>query len=482
MAETTRKTQARADAGPARTDGWQNFLTGLGTQRDKRTHTHFGGAMVFPNGQLLDELYAGDDMIARIVDLPAREMTREWIDMRVGEDPEAAAALLQRLDDLDIQSKTEEALAWARLHGGALMILGLDDGQAPELPLREEKIRSFRWVTVLDRWEVQVAKRYGDPLDPRYGKPEVYRIQPQSEGGGVSREALVHASRTIRFDGVRTPKRRMALLEGWCDGIVPRVYETVRDFAQSYAGAASALADFSQATVKIKDLAQLLAADQEDLALKRIQMMDMARSIARMIPLDAEKEAFEIVTRTLTGMPETLDRLAQRLSAATEIPVTLLMGQSPAGLNATGASDIRLFYDRIRSQQENDLRPRLGRLIELLWRAKDGPTSGQEPEDWSLEFRPLWQPTAKESAEERFITAQTDKIYLDAGVVRPAEIAVSRWGGDRWSPETAIDIEDLEGDRERDLPPGEPSSDPDPTPQSAAPEAPDIPAGAEAAE
>lgn len=433
----------------AKTDGWQNFMTGLGTARDKRTHAKFGGAMIWQGGQVLDELYAGDDMIARIVDLPAQEMTREWIELSAGEEEaQTAKALMQRLDDLDIQSATAEALTWARLHGGALMILGVDDGQEPDQPLRTDSIRSFGWVSVVDRWDVTVSKRYADPSGPRFGKPEVYQIRPTSEGGGVSEQVLVHESRVIRFDGVQVPKRHMARLQGWGDSVVTRVYEVVRDFSQGYAGASAALADFSQAVVKLKGLAQMLASDQDKLVLKRIQLMDMARSIARLVPLDAENEDFQIITRTLTGMPDALDRLAQRLSAATGIPVTLLMGMSPAGLNATGASDIRLFYDLIKSMQERILRPRLGRLIELMLKSQDGPTSGVEPQNWSITFRALWQLTEKETAELRYITAQTDVLYLDRGTVDNAEIAVARFGGDRWSMETHIDLEGREPARE----------------------------------
>src|SRR5690606_13578077 len=121
-----------------------------------------------------------------------------------------------------------------------------------------------------------------------------------------------------------------------------RVYDVIRDFCSGYAGAAATLADFSVGVIAIQNLAEMLAADQEGLVLKRLEMLDMARSIARAVFMDAEKERFEYVSRSLAGMPETLDRLALRLSAGTGIPVTLLMGQSPAGLNATGASDIRL--------------------------------------------------------------------------------------------------------------------------------------------
>src|SRR5690606_4997558 len=105
------------------------------------------------------------------------------------------------------------------------------------------------------------------------------------------------------------------------------------------------------------------------------------------------------------------------------IPVTLLLGRAPAGLQATGASDIRLFYDSMKAGQERLIRPRLNRVVQLLFRAKAGPTGGVEPDNWALEFRPLWQKTDREIAEERFLVAQADQVYATIGALRPEEIA-----------------------------------------------------------
>lgn len=439
--------------GTLREDGWVNVLTGYGTERDKRTHARFAGARPIISRQFLDELYAGSDVVARIVDLPAEEMTREWIDLRVGDGPEVAKAMLQRLEDLDLQTKTEEALRWARLHGGAVMLLGVDDGQTPDKPLREDGIRTFGWVTVLDRWDVQVESLYEDPFQPKFGAPKSYRI---IGAAGVTKgpmNAIVHESRVIRFDGPPTSRYRKERLNGWCDSIVSRLQEIVRDFESAYAGAAASLLDFSIGVAKIKDLATLLASDQDDLVRKRLHLLDMAASIVRSRVIDAENEDFTFANRTLAGMSDVLDRLAQRLSLATGIPVTLLMGQSPAGLQATGASDIRFWYDKVKADQSKILGPTLGRVIQLLFRSSDGPTGGEEPEDWSLDYRPLWQPTEKEQAETRYIQAQTDVAYIDRGVLSPSHVAISRFGGDRWSMETSVDPDEWEDN-------GEPVLDP----------------------
>ncbi len=71
-----------------------------------------------------------------------------------------------------------------------------------------------------------------------------------------------------------------------------------------------------------------VAADNgSELILRRLQLLAVARSSCRAIPLDAEGEEFKREATPITGLPDLLDRIASRLSAATDIPVSLLMGE-----------------------------------------------------------------------------------------------------------------------------------------------------------
>src|SRR4029077_19739346 len=107
-----------------------------------------------------------------------------------------------------------------------------------------------------------------------------------------------------------------------------------------------------------------------------------------------------------------------------EMPVTLLYGRSPAGMNATGESDIRGWYDSVSDAQHDTLKPRLTRLITLLFLAKDGPTQGRVPDRWCLEFNPLWQPTDKELADTKKIKADTYVALGGAQIVTESEAAI----------------------------------------------------------
>ncbi len=86
--------------------------------------------------------------------------------------------------------------------------------------------------------------------------------------------------------------------------------------------------------------------------------------------------------------------------------MTRLLGQSPAGLSATGDSDTRNYYDMISARQEIDLRPQLHRLDRLLLRS-----AGVDPAALTFEFRPLWQMDAAEKATIALNKAQVTQIY-----------------------------------------------------------------------
>jgi hypothetical protein len=201
------------------------------------------------------------------------------------------------------------------------------------------------------------------------------------------------------------------------------------------------LGEYVIGALTIKNLADLIAAGNEKLIQRRLQQMDMAKHILNTILLD-EDETFERKTATTTGIDKLIETVLMALSAVTGIPVTLLMGKSPAGLQATGESDVRFYYDMVASEQEEKVQPEVERLIGLIhgsseykgWKAPEGAPV-------EVIFNPLWQPTEKEIAETRKTQAETDSMYIDRGVLLPEEVSNSRFGGDEYSLDTTIMFE-----------------------------------------
>ena len=468
-----------------RSDGWQNLVTGLGTSRDKSTFNLFARDATLSSEQL-DALYSNNDIAATICDVVPNEELRKGFDVVIAPDvkdvngnaiKEAASASQDVVDAakrINLAGKMTEARVWGRCFGGGVMILGVDDGATMEnqglvQPLDESRIASFDHINVVDRRFAHPVRFYSDPTSPKFGLPEVYLITPQAIDSFASARLSagsmeIHETRLIVFGGVRTTIRTRQENGGWDMPALQRVHLVLQQFGVSWDSLSHMLQDASQGVFKMQGFLEALGANETSLIMERLDLMDMSRSIVRALVLDSDGESFERQNFTWTGIKEPFELQMLRLAAAARMPVTILMGQSPAGMNATGASDIRWFYDTIETSQTNFVEPALRYALRLLMLSKSGPTGGQLPESWSITFPPLWQETPNEQASTRKLTAEADAIYIDRGVVIPEEIAVSRFTPDGWKPDTTINLEErqavLEADIEADIA-DTPTLDPD---------------------
>lgn len=403
-----------------RADSWNNAVTGLGhAMRDKITHTEFSANHVLSD-ETLEALYHGDDIAARVCELLPDEMLRQGFEIQ----SENADAINHELIRLGAREKFSEALVWSRVFGGAGLFLGVDDGQSQSLPFKLESVRSLKFLTVLEKREIQPTTYYRDPLEQQFGQVETYRVGSNE----------IHESRLLIFHGTRTSKKRRSMNGGWSHSVLQRMYDVMQQFNMSWQSAAHLMADSAQAVFKLKGLHAQIAANKTSEILQRMELVDMSRSVARAVLLDAEDEDFRRDTYSFGGVPDMLDKFTLRLAAAARMPVSLLMGQAPAGLNATGDSDIRFFYDQVKAAQEHTLRPALERLVTLI-----SATKGLPP--FSISFPALWQETEREKAELRKIQADVDASYIQQGVLLPEEVAMNRFRASGFSTETSISLE-----------------------------------------
>lgn len=472
-------------------DGWENIVTGLGTSRDKRLGAQVKPVLPVTNRAMLDDLYHGDDMAKKIASRAPADMVRKWISLTVdtgdegvsGKESEIADDILQELNGLDAISVFREALTWARVFGGSLIYVGVDDGgggiDSQAEPLAAS-VRAVEFLEVYDRFDVTVDSYYTDVAADglsKYGTPKTYRIENyQKAGGATIPSVIVHESRMLRLDGPITSRRRRQRNNGWNDSVYTAMMSTLSDSAMAWGGIAHLLQDFAQGVFKMKGLGDAVAANETDLVLTRMRMMDLCRSLVRAIPVDADDEEFTRQVTPVSGLGELMDRMMLRMAAAADMPVTVLFGVSPAGLNSTAEGDLSIWYDWVESAQESDLRPPLTRLIDILLASVQGPTRGKEPDGWELTFNKLWQLDEKELAEARKIQADTDAIYIDTNVLEPDEVAASRFAGESYSFETILDKEAREADKKEPAEPEPPAAPVAPVPPEppAAPEPPEI--------
>ena len=416
-----------------RSDIWSNTITYLGIRGKDRTQSN---VFTKDNSLTMDELetlYRNDGFARRIIDFISSEMVREWFTIEGDTDDR----IMKYLKTLDAKNSMSDLVTWSRLFGGAIIIIGADDGGELSEPLNERAIRSVDFLHVFDRTQIDwnESDLYTDPTNPKYGSPEIYRITPTSNQNIFS----VHETRVLRLNGERIPIRTSDTNNGWGDSALQSIYTQLKNLGASYGIVANIMEDFIQTVLKIDNLQEILENGDEDLIRKRLDIIDTSRHVSNTILMDA-REDYEKQSSSVAGLDALVDRFALALSGATGIPYTFLMGRPPSGLQASGDADIRMFYDMIKSRQEDQLQPLLERLISVILSASNSP-SNLSINDITIEFVPLWQMDEMEQAQHRKTVAEADAIYLDRGVVSSGEVAISRFGGSAYSPETSIDEE-----------------------------------------
>ena len=371
-----------------------------------------------------------------------------------------AEEIEQAIDELGWVDALWTALCYERAYGGGLILMGINDGHPLDKPLDEENIQSVDHLTVFSggpTGEASVWSWYGDPRSKNYGRPELYLIRtvmpPGITPGKIEAPEplmLVHESRCLVFDGKPVSREAAMQGRGWGDSLFTRIDRILQQYDQSWGGVAVAMTELNQNVLAVDNLLQLMATkgrvDNPSAGVAygsiaaRAQLLQMTKSISRTVLLDREKETLTNLQIQFGGVAEVLQQFALRLAAGADMPVALLFGQAPAGLNATGASDIRFFYDGVMAEMEKRLQPRLRRLVRYVFLSAQGPTEGEEPEHWEIKFNPLYQLTALEEADLRLKVAQMDAANITSGLYTAEEAAASAYAGSGFTIERTLDL------------------------------------------
>jgi uncharacterized protein len=405
-----------------RLDGMLNVLTGLGDPlRDKSEHSTFGRRAPL-SYYVLDSLYEQSGLMARLVDLPADEMTREGYEL---DDLEADLDEVEsQSEDLGILSHVADLHRWGDHYGGALLLLGADDGQSPEMPLDMGRIRKLEGITVVDRHCVE-------PVIVGNREPEAYILNGLVDTPLQGR--VVHRSRVIKHVGIQAAPRRRQDLRFWGIPTAERVWSEFRRIALSLGYSESILHDISVDVWMIGGLVEMLDAGKEDELRERLRQMALFKSVLRAVPMDAgnnerKPEGYTPQSRPVTGIRELLDAFIQALQMAKGWPRSILVGETQGGLNTgSNSGETRAFYALLGATQRNRLTPWVNRVLEVLFASREGPTRGAVPPKWTVRWKPLWSPTDLEREQARKTRAEADAAYVTMAAATPEMVWTTRF-------------------------------------------------------
>ena len=402
-------------------------------------------------------IYADDGLGARIVDLLPEDMMKQgwhYVFENEKEGFDNYSKIYNRVfKEIRANYKIAQALKWARLYGGALILLGVYDGESLDQPLNLNKIKNFENLKIIPRNNVM----YGtmefqmNPELPHYGQVEYYPVTFYA--GRQYQMQRVHYSRVIEIKGIEIPSSEASLIpmefRYWGLSVFQRIQDRLKELGSSFSSLANLLNELTIGMYKFKVLAQIMSSDDGgELVQKRLQAMDLMKSVFHSVLLDTD-ESFERDTLSFGGVSDVMYQFMMMTSAATGYPMTKLFGISPGGLNSTGEADMYQYYDMVKAKQETELLPIIERLVKIISEWQNIP----EPE---IVFNPLEQMTEKEQAEleakkadSEYKKMQTYQGYIDMGIMSPEIVEELEFG------DTLQKIEQKSVKKENELPPVE---------------------------
>ena len=442
--------QAGKAVRPYRADGYVNMMTRYGTQKDASEQYKFVPEDAVPD-ELLTMYYEGNGLFAKIIDTPAEEAIKHGFELKDVSDQAVEDFYTEALDELDWEETAMTAIKWARLFGGSLAVMLINDGRGLDEPLDWRHIQSIDDIRVFDRSVIQpdytTLFNY-DPRDPfstrgsRLGLPEYYQIF--SKYGSFT----VHDSRCLVFqNGILPENTTNSIYQLWGVPEYIRLHRAIRDAEVAHRSAPKMLDRSVQPIYKMQNLAAELATEEgESKVLRRLQVIDMARGLLNSLVIDAEGEDYDFKTFQFSGINDVVSASCNMLSALSNIPQTILFGQAVGGMSSTDDTSMENYYNYVERIQRRMLKSNLRYLLSIIFQAGLATGEVDEVPKIKIKFNPLWSLSDVEQADleqkreqTKFTRAQTAQIYVNMQAIDPSEVRQKLADSEEFDVEAMLD-------------------------------------------
>lgn len=380
-------------------DGYVNSLAYLGEASPLAQANDYERHSISNDYELLTILYRENWLAARIIDTPCEDMTRSWYSISSEIDQERLDEIAKLEAKHSVKQEITNAIRWGRLYGGAAAVMVIK-GQEDMLdePLDYDMLQPgcFRGLIVVDRVRgifpsLEIEE---DMDDPEFGYPKYYQVTLNEETGSIIR---IHHSRLLLFRGRQLPLDEEESADYWGASEIEHVYEELQKRNSSSANIAQLIFQANVAALKISDYGEVMGMgtpQQREQVYRYITEMNRLRTSFG-ITLMGNEDNYEQHPYSFAGVAEVYETFMMDMAGASEIPATKLFGRAPQGMNATGESDMKNYYEVISQLQERILRPAIEKLMPVmcmsLW--------GEVPDDIEIVFEPLGTTTPSERAD-----------------------------------------------------------------------------------
>lgn len=400
----------------------------------------------------------------RVSEIWAAEATRKFIKL-TGDDAKCAE-LQKAFDAFDVRAKIREVVEHDGFFGRGQLFIDLgnrpnDPELSAPLMIRKEKIgkgklKGFKAIEPF--WSYPGIYDSTNPLDPSYYRPQYWQVM----------SSQVDASRLLTFVGREMPDMLKPAYSFGGLALSQMVKPYVDNFLRTRQSVSDLLHSFSTMVLSTNMGQVLMGAGATNL-MKRAQLFNQTRDNRGLMLVDKDTEELANVTTPLSGLAELQSQSQEQIASVSGIPLVILLGVTPSGLNASSDGEIKTFYNTIKGYQERVLRGPVTTIMQILMLH----TWGAIDEEIGFEFEDLYEMDEEAKARIRKSDADADVAYTSGGIVTADEVR-DRITEDEDSPwygrDLSADAPEAPDDEAMLSGLNDPGDDPD-----APPEAPDKP-------
>lgn len=375
--------------------------------------------LFFPGYPYLSELTQRAEY-RRPAEMLAQNMTRKWIKIQAtGDDADAKADKVKVIEDelkrINAREVFKQALEKDGFFGRAQIFIDCgneDDDAELKVPLSQsaDKITKGmlqRLQVIEPLWTYPDKYNTTNPLRDDFYRPQSWFIMGRQ----------VHASRLLTIVSRPVPDmlKPAYIFGGLSLSQLAKPY--VDNWLRTRQSVSDLLAAFNVFVLKTNMAATLSGQEDGGDFFTRLDLFNRLRDNRGIFALDKDQEEFQNVSAPLTGLDHLQAQAQEHMSAVTGIPLVVLLGITPSGLNASSEGELRAFWDWIEAQQESHLRPPLAKVLNIVQLSLFGEV---DPEI-TFTFVPLGDKSETEKAAVRKTNAETAATLIDKGVIDAEE-------------------------------------------------------------
>lgn len=348
----------------------------------------------------------------------AEAMVRRWIKLRSksedGDKTDRISQINDELARLNVRDLFQEVATHDGFFGRAQLFIDLGEQQdqaALERPLFKDaaivkgKLRRLKLVEAM--FTYPNAYSASNPLADDYYNPSTWFVMGKR----------VHSSRLLTFVGRPVPDilKPAYNFGGLSMSQLARPY--VNNWIKTRDSVNRMISNYSTSGIKT-NLDSVLSGGEGEEVLQRAQLYTEMRDNQGLMLLDNDQEEFFQFNTPLSGLDKLQAQAQEHMACPASMPLPVLTGITPSGLNASAEGDLQIWYDHVHGRQEKLFRPHLNTIIELIQLSKWGDV---DP-DITYDFVPLWEATEKEAGETRKSDAETAQMYVEMGALTAEEV------------------------------------------------------------